>query len=87
MASGHDDDIAPGIDGVLRKHFIKILAGENAVNILFQHLKKEVPPVSEIVEEIPPDIDALIMRAMSREPEKRPASADEFLGMIHNLAA
>ena len=41
-------------------------AGANAVNVLFQHLEAEIPRLSTVVAGIPPAVDELVMRAVSR---------------------
>src|SRR5262245_21226233 len=56
--------------------------GANAVNVLFQHLEASVPNLSTVAKGIPPAVDALVMRTMSRLPVDRPASAQAMLEMV-----
>ncbi|MCA9602492.1 MAG: serine/threonine protein kinase, partial [Myxococcales bacterium] len=43
-----------------------------------------VEPPSKFVEGIPPELDAVVMRALARDPNDRPASAQEFRRMLAN---
>ncbi|MEO5989548.1 MAG: HEAT repeat domain-containing protein [Candidatus Eisenbacteria bacterium] len=61
-------------------------AGSNAVNILFQHLEAEVPPVDTVAAGISPEVNELVMRCMSRFANDRPASASAMLEMLNRLA-
>ncbi len=60
--------------------------GENAVNVLFQHLEAEVPPLRQLAPEIPEAVEWVVRRAMAKEPADRPASALEMLAMIQAAA-
>jgi serine/threonine-protein kinase len=57
-------------------------SGANAVNVLFQHLESSVAPLSSIVPGIPPAVNDLVMKAMSRHAQDRPASALAMLEMV-----
>ena len=61
-------------------------AGANAVNVLFQHLEAEIPRLSTVVAGIPPAVDELVMRCISRFPDDRPESARAMLEMLRHLA-
>lgn len=61
------------------------IKGDNAVNILFQHLEGEVPRLSEVVENIPQPLSDLVEKAMSREVDDRPQSAIELLEAIQSI--
>ncbi len=60
--------------------------GEDAVNVAFQHVNTDVPPPSARVPGLAADIDALVLRATSREPAVRPADATAFLRELHRVA-
>lgn len=62
-------------------------AGTNAVNVLFQHLESEVPPLAEVAPHVPAWVSDLIMRCMSRLAVDRPASAAETLALLRRAAA
>jgi serine/threonine-protein kinase len=53
--------------------------GENAVNVLFQHLEANIPPVHEVMPGTPRALSDLIACAMDRAMDGRPASAAEML--------
>ncbi len=61
-------------------------AGATAVNTLFQHLQGDVPQLSTLVPGIPPALEALISRAMSRVPDERPQSARDMLDALRKAA-
>lgn len=61
-------------------------AGANAVNVLFQHLECEVPALDTVVEGIPPNVNELVMRCMSRFADDRPASAQDMLATMQRAA-
>lgn len=59
-------------------------AGANAVNVLFQHLEAEVPPLDQVASGIPPSVNELVMRSMSRFADDRPKSAAAMLEMLRH---
>lgn len=56
--------------------------GENAVAIAMQHATAEPPPPRRFNSQIPPQLEALILRTLAKDPERRPSSADEFARML-----
>ena len=62
-------------------------SGTNAVNVLFQHLEAEVPPLSEVAPHVPAWVNDVVMRCMSRLAVDRPASAAEALSLLRRAAA
>ncbi len=62
-------------------------AGTNAVNVLFQHLESEVPPLAEVAPHVPGWVSEIVMRCMSRLAVDRPASAAETLAQLRRAAA
>lgn len=56
--------------------------GDNAVSVAYRHVNDDVPPPSEIDEQIPGEIDDLVITATTRDPLKRPADAGEMLRLI-----
>jgi serine/threonine-protein kinase len=60
-------------------------SGTNAVNILFQHLESEVPPLSSVAAGISPALNDLVMRSMARHAVDRPADATVMLEMLRAL--
>jgi len=61
-------------------------SGANAVNVLFQHLEATVPPLSSVAAGIPPAVNDLVMRAMARHPQDRPANVLVMLEMVRAAA-
>ncbi len=56
--------------------------GTNAVNVLFQHLEPNVPPLSDVAAGIPSAVNDVVMRAMSRHAHDRPPGALAMLEMV-----
>jgi len=52
--------------------------GETALQVAYRHVHDDVPPPSSVVAGLPAELDALVVRATSRDPEKRPADAKRF---------
>jgi eukaryotic-like serine/threonine-protein kinase len=61
--------------------------GEDTVAIIGQHIN--TPPVSPNWHrpDLPPPLAALIMRLLEKDPQKRPATAKEVLGVIEAIEA
>jgi eukaryotic-like serine/threonine-protein kinase len=53
--------------------------GETALQIAYRHVHDDVPPPSTVVRGLPAEMDALVLRATSRNPDQRPADAKRFL--------
>jgi serine/threonine protein kinase/tetratricopeptide (TPR) repeat protein len=58
---------------------------EDPIAMISQHLHAPVVPPSAYNEEVPAILDTLIMRLLSKEPDRRPASAEEILQLIEGL--
>ncbi len=56
--------------------------GENAVAVAMQHVSVEPPPPRMFNAQIPPRLEALVLAALSKNPDERPASAREFAQML-----
>lgn len=65
---------------------VQAFSGTNAVNVLFQHLESEVPPLSSVAAGIPPPVNELVMRCMSRFANDRPQNAALMLEMLRRAA-
>jgi len=59
--------------------------GETPLAVAYQHVNAEVPAPGDCVGGIPPAIDQLVRAATSRDPQRRPADADAFLGAVRSL--
>src|SRR5919197_310439 len=53
-------------------------AGDTPVEIAMKHLSQVPEPPSELKPEIPHDLDAVVMRALAKDPDHRYASAEEM---------
>ena len=61
---------------------VQPFSGSNPVNILFQHLEAVVPPLHTVAAGIPLQVSEVVMKAISRLPEERPANAAAMLEML-----
>ena len=52
--------------------------GETPVGIAMKHLQEEPVPVRQLNPDIPPIVEAIVMKAMSKDPAVRPDSAEMF---------
>ena len=58
---------------------LKPYDGETAIQIAYRHVHDDVPAPSELVPSLPRELDALVARATSRDPDARPADARRWL--------
>jgi eukaryotic-like serine/threonine-protein kinase len=52
--------------------------GDSAVAVAYQHVREEPIPPSTIEPDVPPDVDAIVLVAMSKNPANRYSSAAEM---------
>ncbi len=45
--------------------------GETPMSVAYQHVSTEVPPPSSRNSDIPPELDAIVLRALSKDPDSR----------------
>jgi serine/threonine-protein kinase len=57
------------------------------MQVIFQHLKEEMPVPSAAVPGLAPALDALVARATARDPQARPADAVELLAEVRQVRA
>jgi DNA-binding SARP family transcriptional activator/tRNA A-37 threonylcarbamoyl transferase component Bud32 len=57
-------------------------SGDDAVAVITQHLHAPVVPPHAKNPDIPPALDALILRLLSKSPQDRPATATEVLAVL-----
>jgi eukaryotic-like serine/threonine-protein kinase len=62
-------------------------AAEHLASVLSQHLYAPVVPPSTYHEAVPPALDRLILRLLSKRPEERPSSAADVLQALANLTS
>ena len=58
--------------------------GDSVVAIALRHLSEPPRPPSSFVPSISPSLDAIVMRALEKSPERRFADADEFLTALEH---
>lgn len=63
----------------------KAFTGDTAIHVAYQHVHGSVPAPSSRVADVPPELDALVARATSRDPDQRPADADAFLTEVRQV--
>jgi len=61
--------------------------GESPIHIAYQHVNAKVPAPSTLNPDIPPALDALIVRATSTNPDDRPRDGEEFLQELRQVEA
>ena len=59
--------------------------GETPIAVAYRHVNEDVPPPSAQAPGISPAVDALVGRATSREPSRRPVDAGAFLVALTSL--
>ena len=57
--------------------------GDNAVTIAMKHVEEEPVPLNVLREGIPPILEALVLRTMSKNPELRPTSLELIQALIN----
>ena len=60
--------------------------GESPLSVAYKHVHEDVPPPSTAVAGIPPELDALVVRATRRDPDQRPRDGGELLTGLQALA-
>ena len=60
--------------------------GQNFMEILHKKATTMPAPLGALREDVPPELEAIVMRAMAREPDDRQRSMDEFGRELTNLA-
>ena len=56
--------------------------GDTAISVAYRHVHDEVPAPSSAAQNIPAELDDLIVRATRRDPAARPADAGAFLAAL-----
>lgn len=63
----------------------KAVTGDTPIQIAYKHVHTGVPRPSSIVSAVPADLDTLVARATTLEPDDRFASAAEFLSAMRTV--
>lgn len=56
--------------------------GESPIHIAYQHVNDRIPAPSTVVTTLPKEVDELVIRATSPDPDLRPANAQELLELV-----
>jgi beta-lactam-binding protein with PASTA domain/tRNA A-37 threonylcarbamoyl transferase component Bud32 len=59
--------------------------GDSPLSVAYKHVNEAVPPPSQLVPDIPPEVDRLVAQATSRDPRGRPADAGQFLRQVNDV--
>lgn len=59
--------------------------GDSPVAVAYQQLSQTAPPPSTHNPDVPPALDAIVMRAMSKNPDERQATAEEIRDELLNF--
>ena len=58
---------------------------DSPIQIAFRNVHENVPLPSKLVPDMPADVDELVATMTRREPQERPADADEALALLRNV--
>src|SRR5258706_1405449 len=61
--------------------------GDNPVSVAYQHVREDPLPPSESNRDVPPDIDAVVLKALAKNPLNRYQSAGEMRADVMRAAA
>ncbi len=53
-------------------------SGETSVSVAYQHVSAPVPPLSHINPDVPPQLEAVVMRALEKDPSRRYQLAEDM---------
>jgi len=59
--------------------------GDSPVSVAYQHVREEAQPPSYYDDEVSPDLDAVVMKALAKDPEDRYQTADEMRADIDRV--
>jgi serine/threonine-protein kinase len=60
---------------------------DSPMSVAYRHVNENVPAPSSVVQNVPPDLDALVLGATRRDPAARPADAGAFLVQLRAVRA
>jgi eukaryotic-like serine/threonine-protein kinase len=61
--------------------------GDSPVAVAYQHVREDPPPPSQHDPEIPPEVDAIVLKALAKHPDNRYQSAAEMRADIERALA
>lgn len=60
--------------------------GDNSLSVAYQRVENDVPAPSQFIGGVPPEFDALVAKATSRDPAQRFADAHEMAAQLQSIA-
>jgi eukaryotic-like serine/threonine-protein kinase len=60
--------------------------GDNSLSVAYQRVENDVPAPSDFIGGVPPEFDALVAKATSRDPAQRFADANEMAAKLQTIA-
>ncbi|HYF95689.1 MAG TPA: Stk1 family PASTA domain-containing Ser/Thr kinase [Symbiobacteriaceae bacterium] len=60
--------------------------GESPITVALKHIRDRVVPPSQLNSEVPAELDAIVLRALEKDPEDRYPSADEMREALEQFA-
>ncbi|MEP6649084.1 MAG: Stk1 family PASTA domain-containing Ser/Thr kinase [Lapillicoccus sp.] len=60
----------------------KAFEGDSPIHVAYQHVHGSVPMPSQTVKTVPEELDQLVALATSRDPDKRPTNAGDYLAEV-----
>ncbi|MBC7303729.1 MAG: Stk1 family PASTA domain-containing Ser/Thr kinase [Nocardia sp.] len=61
-------------------------SGDNSLSVAYQRVENDVPAPSQFIGGVPPEMDALVAKATSRDPAQRFADANEMAARLQSIA-
>ena len=61
--------------------------GDSPVSVAYQHVREDPRPPSDINRDVPPDVDAIVLKALAKNPLNRYQSAQEMRADVLRAAA
>ncbi len=58
-----------------------------ATDLAHLHLEAEPPPISELLPEVPPDLEQILMKVLAKEPAQRYRTADQLGRVLMNFGS
>ncbi|HYO74280.1 MAG TPA: protein kinase [Archangium sp.] len=60
--------------------------GDSPMHVAIQQVQAQPPAPASLVDGLPPELDALVLRLLAKEPEQRPASAEAVVRELKTIA-
>ncbi|WP_052519688.1 serine/threonine-protein kinase [Archangium violaceum] len=60
--------------------------GDSPMHVAIQQVQAQPPAPASLVDGLPPELDALVLRLLAKEPEQRPASAEAVARELKTIA-